>query len=476
MSYQNLSNATSRITFFLFTVFIVLSPSLKIIPANIIATSFHDNQRLVELALLILVLLHHSLSTRHCLSADKPLHLATYTLIILAITSSILALHPRHALLELSLFVGLYYFALMVGDAYQKNSTALIKQLVYILWASILLCMISFYTGYITATIFSTPVAWPNPLTGFSNIRSFNQYQLWGLALITLPLLVFDFTKTKTRYFLHAGLTLWSVLLFFSASRGVLLAWSMGIVITAIVYKKIAWPFIRLQLGYIGTGFISHFILFQLAPSLRGVAVVTGSVFRDTTNDRIELWSNALNLIQAHPIFGIGPMHFAWHSQTSAHPHNSVLQMMAEWGLPGAALIFTIAGYALWCWLKRFNYERLQAYTPLNQHLVVVIFFTLVANSCYSLVDGVIVMPISQVMMSATIGIAIGFYSNNRLLETTKTNWTSQIFAALALITLIWAAQPEIKQASFDSEKHFSMGYSATGPRIWTEGKKPNHP
>lgn len=79
-------------------------------------------------------------------------------------------------------------------------------------------------------------------------------------------------------------------------------------------------------------------------------------------------------------------------------------------------------------------------------------------------------------MMSATIGIAIGFYSNNRLLETTKTNWTSQIFAALALVTLILAAQPEIKQATFDSEKHFSMGYSATGPRIWTEEKKPTHP
>lgn len=476
MSYQDLSNTTSRITFFLFAIFIVLSPSFKIIPANIIATSFHDNQRLVELALLILVLLHHSLSTRHGLSASKSLHLATYTLITLAITSSILALHPRHALLELSLFVGLYYFALMVGDAYQKNSIALIKRLIYILWASILLCMVSFYTGYITATIFSTPVTWPNPLTGFSNIRSFNQYQLWGLGLITLPLLVFDFTKTKTRYFLHAGLILWSILLFFSASRGALLAWSMGIVITAIVYKKIAWPFICLQLGYIGTGFISHFILFQLIPSLRGVAVVTGSVFRDTTNDRIELWSNALDLIQAHPIFGIGPMHFAWYSQTSAHPHNSVLQIITEWGLPGAALIFTTAGYALWCWLKRFNHERLQAYTPLNQHLVVVIFFTLVANACYSLVDGVIVMPISQVMMSATIGIAIGFYSNNRLLETTKTNWTSQIFAALALVTLILAAQPEIKQATFDSEKHFSMSYSATGPRIWTEGKKPTHP
>ncbi|WP_160280015.1 O-antigen ligase family protein [Methylotenera sp. G11] len=103
-----------------------------------------------------------------------------------------------------------------------------------------------------------------------------------------------------------------------SASRGVLLAWIVGILITACIYRKLAWPFIRLQLMHITARFLSYQILFELIPFLRGFAVVTGTVVRDTTSDRIALWGQALRLIQEHPLLGIGPMQFAWHSP-SAH-------------------------------------------------------------------------------------------------------------------------------------------------------------
>lgn len=469
-------NPLAILQFLIFSVLIALislSPSLKIIPSSIIVTSPHDNQRLLELTLIIVTLIHgleFKIHSSH-FTVSRPVRYMLYLLMGLTLASSYLAKSPRHALIEISLFAGLFYLALFIARLYHENNVLLIKRLTYTFWASILLSMVSFYVSYITATVYSTPVTWPAPINGFSNIRSFNQYQLWTLGLITLPLLAFDFKSARTRNWIHAGLVLWWVLLFYSASRGVLLAWGLGILITALVYRKLAWPFIRLQLSHITLGFFSYQILFQLIPYLRGSAVVTGTVMRDTTSDRIELWSQCINLIQNHPLFGVGPMHFAWYSNTSAHPHNSVLQIMAEWGLPAALLILAVAGYGLVCWLKKFNISSLQTKTKLDRNLVVVLFFTLIANAAYSLVDGVIVMPISQVLMFTIIGLTIGYYSKDNVAEVINKSLFKRIFAGITLVTLIWSTLPEILQSASGDAKRFSIGYTAAGPRIWLEVK-----
>jgi len=460
----------------IFTAFICiisLSPSLKVIPAAIIVTSPHDNQRLLELLLIALILLHHIVFKRNVsyLAPNQSIRYTLYLLIALAIASSYLAKSPRHALVEISLFAGLFYLVSFIAHLYHENSTLLTKRLTYALWASILLCMVSFYVGYITATTYKTPVIWPAPINGFSNIRSFNQYQLWTLGLITLPLLAFDFKSARTRNWLHTSLILWWVLLFYSASRGALLAWGLGILITALAYRKLAWPFIRLQFTYITAGFLIHQILFQLIPYLRGSAVVTGTVMRDSTGDRLELWSHCLNLIQNHPFFGVGPMHFAWNSNTSAHPHNSVLQIMAEWGLPAALLILALAGYGLICWLRKFNIDNLLSKSKLDCNLAIVLFFTVITSFAYSLVDGVIVMPISQVLMFTIIGLMIGYYGKDNITELKRKSIFMPIFAGITLVALIWSTLPEILQSASGDAKRFSMGYTAAGPRFWLEVK-----
>jgi O-antigen ligase len=470
------SNTLQLIIFAVFIGLIGLSPSLKIIPQALTAMSLHDSQRMVELLLISLLLIESIIYRKNTfyLPMDKSIRYALSALTALAITSSCLAISPRHALIEISLFAGLLYLTLFVARLYHENRMQLIKRLTYVVWGGILLSMAAFYVGYLTATIFKTPVVWPAPITGFNNVRFFNQYQLWTLGLTALPLLSFDFNNTRTRYWLHLGMICWWVLLFHTASRGVLLSWGLGILVTAAVYRKLAWPLIRLQLIHFSTGFLSYQILFELIPFLRGSAVVTGTIVRDTTSDRIELWKQALHLIQNHPIFGIGPMHFAWYSPISAHPHNSVLQIMTEWGLPAALLILIITCYALFCWLKKFNVGNLQTKTNHDCNLAIILFFTFISNAIYSLVDGVIVMPISQVMMFTFIGLMIGYYHQGNITEITESKIKSLIkalFAGIVLATLIWSTLPEILQNAADSDKRFSMGYTAMGPRFWLEFK-----
>lgn len=466
--------------FTIFAVFIGLigiSPSLKIIPETLSPMSLHDSQRMVELFFIGLLLIE-SISYRKentSLSTDKILRYAFFGLVTLATFSSYLAPSPRHAMIELSLFSGLVYLSLYVANLYRENKMQLIKRLIYVFWGGILLSMVAFYVGYITATIFKTPVIWPAPITGFNNIRFFNQYQLWTLGLIVLPLLAFNFNKANTRNWLHLGVILWWVLLFHSASRGVLLSWGIGILITAAIYKRLAWPFIRLQLIHITAGFLSYQILFQFIPFLRGSAVVTGTVMRGTTSDRIELWGQALKLIQENPIFGIGPMHFAWYSPISAHPHSSLLQLMAEWGIPAASIILIITCYSLFYWLKKFNFINLQTKTHYDCNLAIILFFTVITNTVYSLVDGVIVMPVSQVMMFTFIGLMIGYYNDDNISRVAQEKRQSSIkpaFACIVLITLAWSTLPEILQNAAGNEKRFSMGYTAIGPRIWLEFKE----
>ena len=95
----------------------------------------------------------------------------------------------------------------------------------------------------------------------------------------------------------------------------------------------------------------------------------------------------------------------------------------------------------------------------------------MITNAAYSLVDGVIVMPLSQVMMFTIIGLMIAYYFDGRLTEAKQINLFRRAFAGIVLITLAWSTLPEILQSATGSEKRFSVGYTAVGPRLWLEVK-----
>ena len=80
--------------------------------------------------------------------------------------------------------------------------------------------------------------------------------------------------------------------------------------ITAAIYQKAAWPLLRLQITHILSGFLIYSILFKAIPAVLKLNLVTGTVLRETANDRLGLWSQAIALIKEFPIFGVGPMQF----------------------------------------------------------------------------------------------------------------------------------------------------------------------
>ncbi len=97
-------------------------------------------------------------------------------------------------------------------------------------------------------------------------------------------------------------------------------------------------------------------------------ADLTGHVFggaarlrseTDISSSRFGIWSDTLGLIAQHPWFGVGwgEFNLAWtltpfpHRPVAFfdHTHNLLLQWVAELGLPLAALVTVLLGWALWC-------------------------------------------------------------------------------------------------------------------------------
>lgn len=453
---------------------ITLLPSIDFMPNYIY---FNDSQRLFELLLLALILIFAiSMNVNNKTPAyniNRNLRSALFLLIGMACISTMLAKSPRHAVIEVSMFSSLAYLTLMIVILFNENKALLIKLLNYVLWTSTILYLFAFYVGYFAAITSHTPLNWPSPFTGFNNIRSFNQYQLWPLALITLPLLAFNL-KRNNLFWMHFALTCWWILLFYSASRGVLVAWLIGVIITAAIYKKHAWPFLRIQLINIATGFAGYYFLFIIIPSLQGSTVTTSTIVRESTSDRTVLWMECLKFIQESPVFGVGPMNAPWHNSIMLQPHNSVLQLASEWGLPATLIILSIAGYGIFQWLKKFNSNTLENQSILDKNLAVILFFTISTNAIYSLVDGVIVMPISQVLMFTMIGLMIGHYAYDRLVRPqegyiARHFYFRKTFALLTLIALIWSTLPEIIQGLSGYDRGFSTGPDTINPRIWLQ-------
>ena len=475
MSSKNLYFTLQNLIIFAFCVLIVLTPSIQLLPTYIYS---HDAQRFYSLILLAVVPMHSAIkrqSTDNLLLIPNKIRLSLYCLLALALSSTMLSHYPRHALIELSIFASLCYLTLFSAGLMIKNKERFIKLIIYVFWISLLLYLFGFYVGYITAYLNKTPLQWPQPFLGFFNIRLFNQYQLWPIGLITLPILAFNINLSTKRW-LTIALTFWWVLFFYSASRGVLVAWFIGMILTALVYKKLAWPFMKLQILNISTGFMAYYALFKWLPNLHQQNVVTSTVWRDSTSDRTELWDICINMMEHHPFVGVGPLHYFWYTRVGTHPHNSILQLGAEWGIPATMIMLGIAGYGFYCWCIKFNLNVINSKPKFDTNLTIILFFTIITNAAYSLVDGVIVMPISQVLMFTIIGMMIGQYQLGTIAQPinnlTKPSFRFRpIFACIVLTALICSTLPEIIQGLSGNSRGFSTGPNIVNPRIWVQPK-----
>lgn len=210
---------------------------------------------------------------------------------------------------------------------------------------------LGFYGG-IGSTLSAVPDRVPS-LVGNPNFSS------WFVAVV-LPFAVLYLFRARTAasriwWAVFTFLSVWSLVIF--SSRGSLLAALIGYgVLTCCVLLLRKWRMV-VVLVVIGVFAVSLFSGFYTLyrPGQSG----TASVIRDSSaNDRYVAWDMAGEMLEAHPLTGVGPGNFDqyyWEllpttrmggDQYFDDAHNVLLSILAELGIPGFLFITFLFGAA----------------------------------------------------------------------------------------------------------------------------------
>jgi len=464
-----------RLAFLAVAIYLLLVP----IPTAVLVDHIggHDLARVLQmgLGLLCALCLVFTARERTYAQSGPKTRVASAVVILLALTSILLAPNPGMAFREVGVFTGMVVIALVVA-LYTKprwETHALVSAAAAAYVAVILTLMtIGFALGQ--------PLNRAELFVGYDNYRFFNHVQSAALplAILAATWLPQGSRSRKLAWFAAAG---GFALLFAVVGRGTILGLVVGAVVVATVFGRPAFELLKNLVLAALLGLLLFLLMFWLLPLLTGA----GAEFPDgyygarmgSVEARFYLWQIALSDIAQSPWLGIGPMHYAnAPNGEAAHPHNIYLQIAAEWGLPMLILLVAFGALALHSMAR-----RVRSCNDVAQRTCGIgLWFACLAIAIDGLVSGNFVMPVSQVWIAFTLGWAMAWYasqapSDSRLALCPTSVMGARRLVAVGLLAsqlgLLWHAWPEIRNL----EEHVSQAMERVpsptmNPRFWSHG------
>jgi O-antigen ligase len=454
--------------------------------AGFLWASDHDDQRCIELVLLAL-LVPFMLARRHMadqIAWTNPVARACLGVFLaLGAVSALGAFSPRHAIYEWSMLLLLMLTAALLAAEVARLGAKGLRLVMRCLVAVGLLYALRILMMY-AAALGSGIVADVYMLAaGFSNARFFNHVQTALLPLVVLLYLQAP-KGSAWRWASFVLAAFWWAFLFLTEARASLLALGAGCVFAFAVCRASARSFLKAMLFTALAGVLVYVLAFMLLPMMLGLepySAATNVLHRtaaDPTSRRNLLWQLAFRLIAAHPWLGAGPLHFAHEGATlnwGAHPHNFVLQIGAEWGLPALLCLLGAIGIGMLALIR--SRKRIAAADLSSQQTLAVMLAAGTGILVDGLFSGVIVMPQSQMTIVLYLGCAAGWV---RSLDNSPSpqagpglRWLSAGLAVIALCGCAYAVAPSAvnhamhapmtaAEQAANSDTHW--------PRIWEAG------
>ena len=340
------------------------------------------------------------------LSPRPALNRLAAAMLALGTASVLLAPLPPHAALEASAFVLL----VVVARVFARTPLAVLeRELPPALALAVLLSLLLELPQLMYAYADSKVPRAADFGFMYMNHRFLNHVQTVLLPMAFIPLLLP--APRWARVAAWAGVAGGLALLWRTGGRGTMISTALFMCCLPWLLKGRARPVWRplalaLLAGglFYGLAFVLPPVLLGMQPQQWGSAAqrLAGGV-----NDaaRVELWTLALRDALAHPWLGAGPMHYAHlPNLLAAHPHNSVLQVAAEWGLPMTVLMLVALGLAL---RRSLATVRSAAPDSASRALLSVSLLATAAGCIDSLVSGTLVMPVSQLWWVVALGSAL---------------------------------------------------------------------
>lgn len=314
-------------------------------------------------------------------------------------------------------------------------------------------------------------------LDGFSNPRFYGQFLTLALPLLVAPLL----TRGPLRRYAPAACVLAVLVWLIAITSGTRGTWlGLGVAAAVMIWLGAASRRWVVWQCAVAAAALTLFVIFIVAlPTALGMQLENSAVGRLTTSlsERGPLWQAAIDAIVHHPLLGIGPMQFAaLPGLNAAHPHQAWLQWAAEWGLPSALVVTWLVLWGALCVLR-----VLRARPNSREEsdvLRVCLAGALVASLTQAMVDGVIVMPYTQLWLALLAGWLAGLHpvqpADAKTGAAVKPKvltylWPLAAWIAVGLLLFV-VVRDYPNLAQHEQATALEAGSSYYKPRFWLQG------
>jgi len=421
---------------------------------------WHDQQRLGQLVFLLGMLPMIFFSTHIKISAST--FVSVCLLFFFGLLSSMQAEWPLWALKEWSHYMGLLLISLVLGGLIRSESAQFL----------VFGCMVvvgavqafRFLVFYLSAFLSGLEVLEADILySGFSNPRFLGQFQIFLLPVMAFLIQCFSGAgKVKLAVSVMVVMSVHWCIAIMLGGRGVWFGVLLSHVLLLIVAPKF-WRLVLNQVVAAVAGLCLFGLLFEIIPRWLEVTPLVYDGLRTDLSSREIIWSLAWNMFFDNPWFGVGPMHFAAeYNSIAAHPHQVMLQWLAEWGAlaTGVAIWLAVHGFFSWIRVLRSSHS-----TTVDASLWV----ALVGALLLAQVDGVFVMPYTETWFAVLAGVALSRWGPTSL-ATISQGYLLKIMV-IPLISLfaliIFKEAASLPQVERD---YLRSTHVQSSPRFWMQG------
>jgi len=442
----------------------------------------YDNARLLEIALLVTIGLMTALPviSRALYQSWEALGRAPSVLLMVflafgalsAATSNV----PQVGSLQLSLVLLLVCATLVVAAAVRETGSQAERVLSMAVCAGALLVVLQFWAAQAVHLIQSDAFQWHSPFLEFANVRFFSQYQSYTLLLIVLPLMLFQCSRTSKLLLYFLAANFWA-LQWMVGTRAVWAGFTVAAIVVLVFGRGYRKDWFRHQIIAI-LGGLAIFVAFTgvlmpkaEAPPIPKIHSVTERGWH-SVNARVTMMKGAFGMIRTHPVLGVGPGQFGhnYSATLAAHPHNSALQFLSEYGLiGGGAAVALLAMLGLYA-IGVIRGSPVPATGPGAISLFVA--SALVMGLVDSLFSGNLTMPHSQILFCVVAGWLLGRgRTDTQPLVSAKRDVSAQRFAVSGTVLLAAAIALVLSVEYASVIHHMPWWQNPNPPNLWQYGR-----
>ena len=375
--------------------------------------------------------------------------------------------------LQIGLMVQLVLLFLLTGIASDDGGKDNENVLAVSITAGAGLLVLKFWIAFIDAYVDGKMFFWVSPFLDFANVRFFGQYQAYALLLITLPIKLLRLTRSWRAIVYLIAINFWA-LQWMVGSRAVWAGFVAAIMLIAIFMRngRFRWMAEQAAIALAGGVIYLLFSTFLLStPNATPIPVANSIMQRgdESSSVRITLAKAAIGMIVEHPLAGVGPGQFGLHYSTTnaAHPHNTPLQLLAEYGLIAGS-----AGIALCVVLVVFAVRQLRSKAGREPDATTLsVAAALVMGLVDSLFSGNLVMPHSQVLFCVLAGWIVG-RSDPRVRPTVSADEHRLLRTGLVGLAILAVLTTTILTIEYlDVIRDMPYPFALRAPSFWQYGR-----